>query len=386
MTDLADLLERHRPILRYDRQEVYFADSAAEWTDNPRNELRTRSGRLVAAATPADAEPRLSLAFLAAGDYPGGLRPSPDDRIGDASGDYTEQARRLHAKAAYRNQMYGRWAVGSDGRTWLQYWFFYFYNDYNLVGDLFPAGLHEGDWEMIQLRLDPTGDGPDLAVYAQHEHAGARRWDDVEVRADRPVVYVARGSHASYFAAGHPWTGHWFDQADGEGPAPDLALHVTNDDPAYDWLLWPGHWGDTQPSGLPFDSTSPTSPSRHRQWEDPHWLSTSAEDFQRLQAQRPPPPTVPPAPRGVSLSRASGTLHVTYDASAGPAPSRLVVTVNSPDDPLPPAHRTVGIDRDAGTIDTGIPARGDWRYDASVSVADQAALASTSAPASLPPD
>jgi hypothetical protein len=76
---------------------------------------------------------------------------------------------------------------------------------------------------------------------------------------------------------------------------------------------------------------------------------------------------------------------VTYDASAGPAPSRLVVTVNSPDDPLPPAHRTVEIDRDAGTIDTGIPARGDWRYDASVSVADQAALASTSAPASLPP-
>ncbi len=36
----ADLLKRFQPQLRYDSQEAFFADSAAEWTDNPGNELR----------------------------------------------------------------------------------------------------------------------------------------------------------------------------------------------------------------------------------------------------------------------------------------------------------------------------------------------------------
>jgi hypothetical protein len=388
MTDPAEALARHRPILRYDRQEVYFADSAAEWTDNAQNELRTGSGALVAAASPAPGQAQLSLAFLAAGNYPGDRAPTAGDRVGAATKNYQEQARRLHADATYANQIYGRWAEGSDGRTWLQYWFFYFYNDYNLVGGLFPAGLHEGDWEMIQLRLDPGGDRPDLAVYAQHKHAGACHWDDVEVKGDRPVVYVARGSHASYFAPGHPWTGYWFDQTDGKGASPEVALHQVNDDPTYDWLLWPGHWGDTRPTGDPLDSESPTGPSRHGQWDDPHSLLATAQHFEAVQARRPAAPAVPPTPQGVSLFRVGGTLHVTYDAGAAPdlQPARLVVTVNSPDDPLPPVHRTVEIQAKSGTVDTGIPVREDWHYDASVSIADQDALASASAPASLVPE
>jgi hypothetical protein len=39
-----DLLRRHQPGLKYDSMEQYFCDSAAEWTDNPGNELRRADG------------------------------------------------------------------------------------------------------------------------------------------------------------------------------------------------------------------------------------------------------------------------------------------------------------------------------------------------------
>jgi len=35
-----ELLHRFKPQLSYDSNEAFFADSAAEWTDNPGNVLR----------------------------------------------------------------------------------------------------------------------------------------------------------------------------------------------------------------------------------------------------------------------------------------------------------------------------------------------------------
>ena len=71
----------------------------------------------------------------------------------------------------YANRVHGRAKEGSDGRVWLQYWLWYFYNDYTLALDI---GLHEGDWEMVQLRMAEDLSAPDLAVYAQHTHAERR--------------------------------------------------------------------------------------------------------------------------------------------------------------------------------------------------------------------
>ena len=66
----------------------------------------------------------------------------------------------------------------------IQYWFFYFYNDW--------FNKHEGDWEMIQVMLDRTGQ-PEWAVYSQHQGGTRRRWRDVAVEdGTHPVVYVAR--------------------------------------------------------------------------------------------------------------------------------------------------------------------------------------------------
>ena len=128
------------------------------------------------------------------------------------------------------------------------------------------------------------------------------------------------------------------------------------------------------------------TPSLGKTWHDPRALLT-AEDYKKFEAQRPKPPAPPPVPNGVSLSRQGGTLHVRYDASSAAAvqPARLVVTVNSPSDPLPPTHRAVDIRRHAGVVDTGIRARANWRYDASVSIAGQEALASGAVPVSVPP-
>ncbi len=95
-------------------------------------------------------------------------------------------------------------------RVALQYWFHYYYDDW--------ANRHEGDWEVITLLLEldehvfAQGRALDEATlltgvqvldvgYASHEDGYRRLWADVQkTAAGRPIVYIARGSSASYFA------------------------------------------------------------------------------------------------------------------------------------------------------------------------------------------
>ena len=56
---------------------------------------------------------------------------------------YTDPARALHAKKRYANRVYGH-TVSDGADVWLQYWFFYFFNDYNLIGPFIHAGLPRG--------------------------------------------------------------------------------------------------------------------------------------------------------------------------------------------------------------------------------------------------
>ena len=121
MPDFAQLLAKHRPVLRYDSHELYFADSAAEMTDNPANVLRDSAGALVAAATPQVGQAKLSLTLLGQANYPNGQAPGKDDRLGDTTKNYVEEARLLHLDPHHRNQMYGRWVKSeADGCWWLQ--------------------------------------------------------------------------------------------------------------------------------------------------------------------------------------------------------------------------------------------------------------------------
>ncbi|HWG09579.1 MAG TPA: hypothetical protein VN672_11310 [Solirubrobacteraceae bacterium] len=395
MTDAASLLQRHRPVVRYDSHEVYFADSAAGWTDSPGQVLRRGpQGRVLAAVPESPPTPKLSLAFLGPR-YASGERAEREDLIGCPSRNYSELARELHAQPGYANRVYGRSAEGTDGRLWLQYWFFYFYNDLELLGSAFPAGLHEGDWEMIQLRLDRERRIPDLAVYAQHRRAEARHWSEVErIGETRPVVYVARGSHAAYFTGGRHWGEVWFDHADGEGFSPELTLEIADDeDPTYAWMRWPGFWGDTKPNPdritHPFDDSSPRGPGGHDQWKDPHRLLMTVDGYERFEPGPvepvptaagvashspavPPPGPEPPAPE-VSLTRsARGLLSVDYRTSEWPRelrPVRLVVTLNSVQDRKPPLARSVPISSSQGTVDVPVELDPTWTYDVHVSIA-----------------
>jgi hypothetical protein len=380
--DYAALLARHRPVLRYDSQEPYFADSAAEWTDNPGNELCRMDGSLIASAGPGQALQQLSLSFLAAGSYADGSPVSHFDRIRDPAHDYVAQARLLHVQTRYANRIYGHWATGDDGRVWLAYWFFYFYNDYNLLGDLLPAGLHEGDWEMIQLRLEADNAEPDLAVYAQHTAAESRPWGQVEKVGERPVVYPARGSHASYFHAGIHWTGHWFDHADGRRGGRDCTLELIGaGDPAYRWATWPGMWGGTEPKpGLdrPLEDSSPRGPGGHAQWRDPSELHFKAQELSQLRAQAPPSASTLPAAPVIDLLRDGSSLRIDYSTPDSDL-AQLIVTVNSPQDPMPPALYREPISGARGRVLVAAELKPAWSYDVHVSTATSDGRASPSA-------
>jgi len=85
----------------------------------------------------------------------------------------------------------------------VQYWWYFFYND--------AWNRHQSDWEGVTIFLLHSGEGnyrPLGAAYGAHDLGRWRRWEDLERIDDagressvgtHPMVYVARGSHASYF-------------------------------------------------------------------------------------------------------------------------------------------------------------------------------------------
>jgi hypothetical protein len=373
VTATAELLARHKPALKYDSQESYFADSAAEWTDNPGNALRDARGKVLASAGHG-----LTPAFLGA-EYPDGTKADRRDVIGDPTRNYREQARKLHANPRYANRMYGHAVVDDHDDLWLQYWFFYFYNDYNLIGTFLGAGLHEGDWETVQIRL--KDEKPDLAVYAQHSTAESRKWAQVDLvpGTRRPLVYIARGSHASYFEPGRHWTGHWFDYADAKRKSPDLSLNVVvESDEDWRWIRWPGLWGDTKTGDNPLDSGSPRGPAAHAQWDAPLALvEKAAGRVAGAPEDRPRPPAAP----YVRVEWAGGAIRVNYTVLPGPdrrIPRGLVVTINSPGEAAPPTTETFTISTRSGCVDLRTPVDPALEYDVYVSCATASGIASPS--------
>lgn len=150
--------------------------------------------------------------------------------------------------------------LAGGGLTWIQYWLWYLYNPKLFV----VAGVHEGDWEFVQVGYQ--GETPICVTVSRHRTAGSRMWWDVERRDGRPVVYVARDSHAHYFTKVEN-AFEWEDDADGRGD--ELAELEWR--PFGDWATWPGLWGNSTGPGR-----SPQSPgSQGERWNAPHRYHSS---------------------------------------------------------------------------------------------------------------
>ncbi len=365
--DDGTLLSRFQPCLRYDSLECYFADAADEWTLNPGNRLRRADGEVLATAGEG-----LSLDFL--GDtYPGGERATSTDLIEAAEDNYDDQYHRLRRENQdLRNVIYGR-VVRDDHGVWLQYWFFYFLNDYRLAWSI--SGIHEGDWEMIQLELNRDESEPERAVYAQHSFCEVRPWSDVgkladEKRAeeiesaagdeDRPLVYVGRGSHASYFTPGYHPT-DFYDVTDGKRrPSTHVRLEVVTGKDSHPWLWWPGHWGGSRAG-----EGGPEAPCEHDQWENPDILLTKDP----VVPDHAPEPDEPQ----IWARRRRDRLLLEFDFSSMPAPPRrLIATVNSEDEATvaPRAFRFALREVVLGSLQTRIELQSGKHYDVSVAVVD----------------
>jgi hypothetical protein len=147
--------------------------------------------------------------------------------------------------------------ISGGGLAWHQYWLWYLYNPWGVGG----VGKHEGDWEMVQIGVTPERrSAPILMTCSQHHNGGKREYWSVEIDEEDPVVYVALGSHANYFAPGRQGGG--IDLCDGRGM--ELTDYELRD--FGDWAEWPGRWGNSMGEGK-----SPESPGCQTiRWKKPH--------------------------------------------------------------------------------------------------------------------
>lgn len=89
---------------------------------------------------------------------------------------------------------YGHAFTAENGRTRLQYWMFFPYNEGPLFFD------HEGDWEHVTVELD-AHDQPVRMAFSRHECNAPgvwRDWQEIAREGERPLVVIARGTHATY--------------------------------------------------------------------------------------------------------------------------------------------------------------------------------------------
>lgn len=340
------LLRLYAPELRYDQQETFEAGSPAMMTDNENGVAYSNSLRVppdntvIAEAYHADPEKDdLSLGYLGITYPPGGLGDGRLSTIDDdiqAESNVEQDAQLMQSDPAYADKIYGRIVTEGDGSRTLQYWLFYYYS-------FLPPGLgeHQGDWELVQVELDPLGN-PVQAAYAQHGGGQRCPWLFVEQGAvGGPRVYVANGSHASFFTTG--W--HGVEYVAGDAPPVNPSVVEINP-PGPTWLDWRGQWGGDggSPVGPAYQGEDRVKWLYPRQWSAslgsclPGYARTSpdrAAGSSGLSVTGAAP--VPPAPK-ITASRIGKRVKIAYRFATWPSalsrrPVMLVTTVLSRDYP-----------------------------------------------------
>ncbi|MCC6704502.1 MAG: hypothetical protein IT334_06470 [Thermomicrobiales bacterium] len=166
-------------------------------------------------------------------------------------------------------------------RMMVQYWFFWYYNDWN--------NIHEADWEGIVLFWDTVATvdealaiPPDRVGYAQHGGGELADWGANKLSLEdgtHPVAYPAAGAHASFYTS-NVYLG-WGENGSGFGcdvtSAPNTRVEVQailipdeiDPEGEFAWLLYGGRWGEQQPSVF----NGVRGPSFNSRWDDP-WGAT----------------------------------------------------------------------------------------------------------------
>ncbi len=350
--DYRSLLGKHTPALRFSALESYRPDAVEVMTEpfgepgaSP-NWLKRKDGHVIAGTHPTGEQAQLSIGFLRRGKYGNQQPVKASDYLDIGGRDYVADARIRHANPAYANRAYGR-VVTDGGGTWLQYWFYYFYNSKSFV-----VGEHEGDWEMIQLRIGDDGK-PVEATYSQHSFGEKRPWRGVRKVGSRPLVFVAVASHACYFQPGRfRFQRVFLDHALGDGESVVPKLVDITDGGGASWVEWPGRWGSTS-SLIGGIGASPPSPCEQTtRWNKPSTYHADA-------IKRPPPtravaPIPAPPPPTSTVRRDKDGLVVRYSVRAPKGdqtePVLLVVSVDPGAEAAPPATYSFPLERLRGTV------------------------------------
>jgi hypothetical protein len=267
--DYDGALQRYAPVLKVDTRDPYrvqspdgittVAGAACSGDSNGSNALYQGATLLVSAGPclfPALIAP-FTLGILGpdGGTYPSDAPTENVEPIGpsdhfDERDNYQADSQAIgsatspYGQTIDDNRVYGRAVQDASGTMWLQYWFWYYYND----GDAVLGGdNHEGDWENIQLRIPMSQLGnlssasPDRATYAHHDDAGTCSWSAVETSDGHPVVYVSLGRHASWFS---PYTMIGGDTTNAEPSSTGVQAQVSQIHSYVPWIRWPGSWGE----------------------------------------------------------------------------------------------------------------------------------------------
>ncbi len=161
------------------------------------------------------------------------------------------------------------------GKLAMQYWLYYTFND--------AKNKHEGDWEMAQVDFnasdaaDALAKGPYEVDLAQHAGGERSEWTDRKVRKDgsHPLIFVATGSHASYFGPAlylgrSPHEGFGCDTTRNAAQRVATQVVLLPDVPSsasapFAWLAFHGRWGQKERAV----NNGPTGPAAKEQWVHP---------------------------------------------------------------------------------------------------------------------
>jgi hypothetical protein len=228
-----ELLSRFAPTLHFDALERWRPDLVDRYLEHS----TVLDGEDQALPGTPPAEPRLSehTDDLEAriNPLPGGPGLDAQLRSNEMLGLYGRDEDPGAAGAAY-----GR-VVGAGEALFLQYWLFYADNPCVLA-----PGRHDGDWELVQVRIERRGRDfrPTHLTLAEHGKPVTESIASAETPID---VFVAVDSHACYFEAGaHPIIplSDVCRPAGAAGATPRVVL-LPIEASKKDWAHWSGRWG-----------------------------------------------------------------------------------------------------------------------------------------------